>query len=393
MRNRSAGVRSASGQALPLFAFALVALLGFAALAIDLAFLRQTRAHLQKIADASALAAAQEIPSPADVTSRAVQYAQLNDSTNGTILSDADVVLGNWDGAGTFTPGGTPTNAVRVVTRRTVATGNPAPLFFARIFGRTTQDVIASAVAVNAGEGGAFSRFIIDEDLIDSDIPSIEDLWNEHQGDLNDAGQPKYPQKEDLIKDRYLGGSGTEGQDWFIDLPPGSRLLLPTGQLGDEGMFDITHPAFPFTQSSDPSFEDFLNYNEADCGGTCPWRQNLVPKSMLDPLDGVSPVNNPALYPAYLSNPPGQCQVSPVFKSDANVAPALESGVPRIKALGERRGLLAFSIDSIGPDPDGNGSVLPFIWITVCDPVLAIPGGLASVQPGPGGNQSLRLVQ
>ena len=43
-------------------------------------------------------------------------------------------------------------------------------------------------------------------------------------------------------------------------------------------------------------------------------------------------------------------------------------------------GVLAFSLDSIAEDPDGNaatggGSVLPRVWITVCDPTPYIGGG------------------
>ncbi len=49
--------------------------------------------------------------------------------------------------------------------------------------------------------------------------------------------------------------------DWFIDLPPYEILELPTGQVGDAGLFDIQHPEFPFGYDTDPSFADFLNYN------------------------------------------------------------------------------------------------------------------------------------
>ena len=56
---------------------------------------------------------------------------------------------------------------------------------------------------------------------------------------------------EDLISD----GDG----DWFIDLPPGATLELPTGQVGDEGLLDIMVneggplPKFPYSDSSSPS--------------------------------------------------------------------------------------------------------------------------------------------
>jgi len=60
----------------------------------------------------------------------------MNPSINGNVLKAADVFTGNWDRATvTFTPGGTPLNAVRVITRRADANGNPLATNFLRILG------------------------------------------------------------------------------------------------------------------------------------------------------------------------------------------------------------------------------------------------------------------
>lgn len=352
-----------SGQSVVLLAVALLTLMGMAALAIDLGYLHQLRAHLQMIADASSLAAAQELPDQTAVTNRATQYAYFNDSTHGTIVAGTDVTVGNWNAVtGAFTPAAMPLNAVRVVARRAGQNGNPAPLFFARVFGLEVAHVGASAIAT-AGALGTLSRFLIDAEMIDSDIPAIESL------------------AASLGKDKEWIISDNNG-DWFIDLPPGTTLELPTGQVGDAGLFDVTAGGFPFGQGTDPSYEDFLNYNEDSNS----WRYDLIPKEMLDPLTGVVAVEDPSLYPSFVD--PENCQVSPIFKSDVNVL----NGPANVNALGWRRGLLAFKIKAVGTDPDGNGSVLPNLVIEVCDPALYTgPGGLDNV--GPWADERIRLVK
>jgi hypothetical protein len=157
-------------------------------------------------------------------------------------------------------------------------------------------------------------------------------------------------------------------------------LKVPTGQTFDEGLFDISHAAFPFVDGSNgyPSFQDFLNYNEDSNS----WRYDLLEKWMLDPLLGVSRVSHNHLYDEFVN--PGKCQVSPVYKSDvSNLNP--QNGVPAVNALGWRQGVMAFSIDSLAEDPDGDaeqggGSVLPYVWITICDPTpYTSPGGVVTL--------------
>lgn len=351
---RSAAVRplaNQSGQSLVLVAVALVGLLGMAALAIDLGHLLQIRSRLQGMADASALAAAQELPSSANAKAVAQAYATQNDPANGTIVSADEVVVGNWDGLGTFRAGTSPINAVRVVARRSSARNNPAILFFARVLGMRMADVAAWATATSGGSGGeeTTTRFIVDEELFKDPAKKTLENLAASMGKSFDW----------IIRDN--------NGDWFVDIPPGTKLKVPTGQTGDEGLFDITHEAFPF-QDGEPSFEDFLNYNE-DSGS---WRYGLIQKRMLDPLLGVSRVSHNHLYDEFVN--PGKCQVSPVFKSDVSALNPV-SGVPAVNALGWRNGVMAFSLDSIAEDPDGPGSVLPYVWITICDPAPYIAGG------------------
>ncbi len=355
-------LRSTNGQALAFLAVSIVALLGIAGLAIDLGSWYRTKTHLQGSADATALAAAQELPNAFSVNTVAHEYAELNEGSGSPVLDDADIQVGNWEQtARVFTPFGLPSNAVYIRLERSAARANPAPTFFAKVFGIYEVDIDAIAIATSIG-GGAGSRFIIDDEMIDSDIPVIENL-----ADL--LGIPS----DELISD--MDG------DWFIDLPPGEVLELPTGQVGDEGMFDIAHPEFPFSTSSEPSFEDFLNYTEDSSS----WRYDLLSKEILDPLIGVSTVSDADEYPQYVN--PDYCQVSPVYESDVSELNPVE-GAPAVNALGLRRGLLAFKILAVGADPDGAGSVLPNLVIQVCDPVDI---DLPSI--GPGSGTVYRLVK
>jgi hypothetical protein len=265
-------------------------------------------------------------------------------------VAPGDVVVGNWDGFGKFTPGGNPVNAVRVIAFRHFDRDNQVVLFFARTLGYPRANVAASAVATSGGGGGSIegpTQFIIDSD----------DLFKqEAEKQLEAMGKAAKPQ---VAKDWYLRDN--DG-DWFIDIPPGTKMSVPTGEESDPALWDLGHAAFPFHATSDPSFIDFLNFQ--DKSGS--WRYGLLPKDMLKELPGVEGVSHPEVYEEFID--PGKCQVSPLNKSDVNNLND-KKGVPMANASGERLGLVAFSIDSFAPDPDGSSSSeLPHLWITICDP-------------------------
>ncbi len=166
--------------------------------------------------------------------------------------------------------------------------------------------------------------------------------------------------------------------DGFIDFPP-TVIELPTGQVGDEALFDIG-PDFPFTSTSNPSLEDFLLFEE---GGD----QHGILTSQLDPLIGVKPVSDPDRYPDFVA--PNSVLVSPVYKSDVSDTD------PGVNALGERRGLVAFKILGIGSDPDGSGSGLPNIIVQIVDPSTldALSSARLVFDGGGAGGGSVQLVQ
>ena len=322
--------------------FGAVVGVGMMALAIDTGLMFITRGELQNAADAAALATigvlAEDPDAEVDALRTTAQYfAEANHNVPG-ILADNDFVLGHWDTEyRVFTAGGEPTNAVRVVTRRSEANSNPLGLLFARIIGVDETDLSATAVAyVPVGVG---FRGLIDDEMFDTDQPAIEAL-------AASLGVPP----GDLLSDN-------DG-DRFIDLPAGVTLKLPTGQVGDEGLFH-THDDFPFTPTSSPSLEDFLLYDENG-------NRYGITDNDLDPLVGVDPVSDPADYPSFVDA--NQVLVSPVWTSD--ISPVWTSDIsdtnPGVNAKGTRRGLVAYKIIDAGDDPPG--SYLPSLTIEIVSP-------------------------
>lgn len=164
------------GQVLVLVALSLVVFIGFAALAIDVAYFYHTRHQLQGAADAAALAGAAELSAPCDtvqISARAAAWrfacknqaagqkvylatnipSGCDDSLTGVDLNNSnsisgDIVLGHWTGS-IVDPNGTPVDAVQVTARRTGAfDGMPkVSTFFGKIFGVDAVNISATAVA------------------------------------------------------------------------------------------------------------------------------------------------------------------------------------------------------------------------------------------------------
>ncbi len=142
--------RSRRGAIAVLTAVMLVMMLGMIALAVDVGYLSVARTQLQAAADAAALAAAAVSNSDrATVQGVAQTYASYNQVAGRPVqLNPNDVEFGLWDAAtATFTPSASINSAVRVTVRTDANSGGATPLFFARIFGRTSQDQSASAIA------------------------------------------------------------------------------------------------------------------------------------------------------------------------------------------------------------------------------------------------------
>ncbi len=138
------------GSVMIIVALWIGAILGFAALGVDVAYLYSIRTKLQATADTAGLAAAAEFPDVDAARAAALEYAGKNmpAEAHGNVLADADIVIGNWDSdTRTFDPAGSPQNAVQVTVRRAQANGNPVSLLFAQVLGFTDFDLATAATA------------------------------------------------------------------------------------------------------------------------------------------------------------------------------------------------------------------------------------------------------
>lgn len=115
--------RRRSGNVAIIMAFSMTAIMLFAAMAIDVSYLRTTQFELQNAADAAAHAALADMRlgmSQSEATERALQLGALNSAAgSGVDIDRSDVLFGQWDySTSTFIDGAAPANAVQVTTRR-----------------------------------------------------------------------------------------------------------------------------------------------------------------------------------------------------------------------------------------------------------------------------------
>lgn len=147
--------RARRGSALMYLTVAMVALVAFASLAVDLGRVQLVRGELQLAADAAARHGAAGLGTSISAAQTNAENAARDNNADGTavvLAPSTDIEFGTFnDSTKTFTPltGGAQSSAdaIRVTTRRTAASGNAVPLFFARVVGRTICDVRAQSVA------------------------------------------------------------------------------------------------------------------------------------------------------------------------------------------------------------------------------------------------------
>lgn len=136
------------GSILVMAAVVLTAMMGVGALAIDAAYLMHTKAELQSVSDAAALAAASGLSSgPAEARRRAIDYANANPVLGeGFQLTNDNIEIGLWnEAAGTFTPTAGAPNSVRITA--SLQGANAPELFFGKIFGLDRSPVVSVATS------------------------------------------------------------------------------------------------------------------------------------------------------------------------------------------------------------------------------------------------------
>ncbi|MCG9480155.1 MAG: hypothetical protein K9H14_08145 [Actinomycetia bacterium] len=126
--------KTESGQVAVIVALLIVSLVGMTALVIDVGSLYEVRRNLQTVADAAALAGAQELPhSVTEAKQKAIEYANNNLKYSDTEITEDNIEIFSTE---------VPNDSIRV----TPEDKNPQ-LFFSGILGINTAEVAATATA------------------------------------------------------------------------------------------------------------------------------------------------------------------------------------------------------------------------------------------------------
>ena len=200
--------RHRRGAIMVLAALLMTALVGLMAFSVDYGYLLKVRTDLQRSADASALAAVQDLIRKPDGTQdlnkareTARAYVRDNLADSSFQVATADIEIGRYDpqtiytnltllNTGTF-------DTVRVTLRRDGATNPNVPLFFARLLGTQTATVTARATAIlqkgeYMGPGVEILPFATPMDLWNSLSPGDE--WTAYgDGKLKDGSGNDVP--------------------------------------------------------------------------------------------------------------------------------------------------------------------------------------------------------
>lgn len=129
----------------------LTAMMGICSLAVDLGRVQLAKTELRRAADAAARAAVAYLPS--DTTggrNAAIAIAAAN-TVDGEplVLQASDIVFGRWDSStGVFDSSSGSPNAVQVRAQRIASRGTAIPLTFARLLGKSSQDLVIEQTTV-----------------------------------------------------------------------------------------------------------------------------------------------------------------------------------------------------------------------------------------------------
>ena len=182
---------------------------------------------------------------------------------------------------------------------------------------------------------------LIDEDSIDNGTTSIEAI-SFNAPFCGGPGNPAVCVNDDIAAPGVRTLLFTRGND----ITPFSGLVLPTGQIGDEGLFRFTKP--------DPqvSLQNGAAFTIAEFVAATGAAAN---ENNLDKIDGVVPLGG-----ADIADLDGKTVCAVAYDSDKSID--VTGGFGSLK--GATLGVTAFEVSAVGPDPDGPaGSVLPPIIV------------------------------
>ncbi len=147
MRVKSAHRR---GNAFVYCVIVMVALMALVSLAVDLGHVQVVKTELARATDAAARNAARYISSGLSAAQTAAIDAADDNIVDGSAFSitSSAIQIGNWNSSTkTFTSSGSPSNAVKVTTTKSVG------LWFGKIFGASTSTARATSIAYGTSTG------------------------------------------------------------------------------------------------------------------------------------------------------------------------------------------------------------------------------------------------
>ncbi len=287
--HRAVGVRRPRGAVIAQVAVSTSVIVGFAALTVDVGHMYNTRAQLQRTADASAMAAAAALSdwSTGDPRQVAVPTAQAF-ATYNTVLGESvtldvtetqagtyegDVIFGyasmgdtgdydiDWDESDPLK-----INAVRVTVRRTEdAPSGAVPLYFANVFGISETNIAARATAIMTPRDIVF---VLDLSGSKNDDSSLRSFKNP---DLDEVGNK--PVYESLYDEETALADQTDSLGFhshlnIVDNGDGtSTITVDLTSDADEGTSALSHVTFGLpTDATIVSSEDTTGYSSPELG-------------------------------------------------------------------------------------------------------------------------------
>ena len=273
--NRSIRRRSRSsrrGAIIVKLAVTLPVIGGFAALGIDMTYLHNVHADLQRTADAAALAAAARLARETGADPQSVAYDAVcellkRNPVGGEIMEidPQDVVVGraafndatghvDWQGPSNLAP-----NAVEVHLRRTSdSPSGPVPLYFARMMGKKEAEISAQARAI----------------LIPRDISMVVDL----SGSMNDDSELRQVFTTDINLKKIWDALGSPSYGHMSNW--GSPLSTAWNPFLDPGLLNL-HKGFNFTG---PKVD--ANLTGYSAGEAAALKSKLHDVPSIDPMTG-----------------------------------------------------------------------------------------------------------
>jgi hypothetical protein len=212
----------------------------------------------------------------------------------------------------------------------------------AKIIGSIVSKTFLGAfLAMILGAGATVDAqvfLLIDEDAIDNGTKSIEEIsfGEPYCGE----GNPDVCVNDDIANPGVRDFLFTRGRN----ITPYSGLVLPTGQVGDEGLFTFTSPDLQVSLQNGAEFT-IMEFIEAS--GAAEDENNL------DKIEGVVPLRHAEIYALE-----GYTVCAVVYDSDISVD--VPAGFASLK--GATMGLTAFDVTAVNENPLG-GSYLPLITV------------------------------